>query len=235
MVKLTLKLPLLLLLFSCSNPGGVKPSSDTISIPESLEIDSSIVEMPKDIIVVHDTSFVDLLDYTNEISLDFRYADTNNFIHQKVYDCVQCLLRKEVVEGLVKANSSLKERSLRLRLFDCYRPKSVQFKMWEIYPDARYVANPNKKGSIHNRGGAVDLTLETIDGEQLDMGTDFDHFGKEAHIDYKELSDTVLSNRKILRDAMSQAGFTPIRTEWWHFNFGNSKKYNISNFPFDCE
>ena len=169
------------------------------------------------------------------MSYDFRYADTNNFIHEKVYECVECLLRKEVALALVKANNFLFEQGYRLKLFDCYRPKSVQFKMWEIYPDARYVANPNKSGSIHNRGGAVDVSLEHLNGTAVDMGTDFDHFGKEAHIDYTFLDETVILNRKILQKAMTNAGFTTIRTEWWHFNFGKSKKYNISNFQFDCE
>ena len=106
--------------------------------------------------------------------------------------------------------------------------------MWSIFPDGRYVANPHKSGSIHNRGGAVDITLVNSNGEALDMGTDFDHFGEEAHLDYTELSDKVKKNRKILQALMLSEGFVALKTEWWHFNFQEAKKYECSNFPIDC-
>ena len=105
--------------------------------------------------------------------------------------------------------------------------------MWEVLPDGRYVANP-KNGSIHNRGGAVDITLIDMEGNKLDMGTDFDHFGEEAHHAYTKLSEVVIANRKLLNEGMQKFGFTPIRTEWWHYNFGNSKKYPVSNFKVKC-
>lgn len=202
--------------------------------PEStLESDSIIETVPSK--VLNDTSFANLYEFTDQISLDFRYADTNNFLNEKVYDCASCVLRREVLKALVSVNNSLHHLGYRLRLFDCYRPLSVQFKMWEIYSNASYVANPHKKGSIHNRGGAVDITLETLEGEQVDMGTDFDHFGKEAHIDYYNLSDRILGNRKTLQTAMRRGGFTTIRSEWWHFNYKNSSTYTTSNFPITCD
>ena len=230
------------ILTSCNDKESSQPANsaivDTLSTTEEI-IEDTIAEEVSDTTLIEvptsDTSFVSLNDFNHDLSLDFRYADTNNFLHEKVYDCANCVLRKEVVASLLKINSTLLTQGYRLRLFDCYRPLSVQFKMWEIYPDGRYVANPNKSGSIHNRGGAVDLTLENVDGEQLDMGTDFDHFGKEAHIDYSELQDTVLNNRKLLQDAMINGGFSSIRTEWWHYNFKNSKTYSTSNFPITCD
>ncbi|BDD07189.1 M15 family metallopeptidase [Aureibacter tunicatorum] len=182
-----------------------------------------------------DTSFVSLSTYDTNIAYDFRYASDNNFLEQKVYDCVDCLLRKEVADALVEVNAELNHLGYRLKLYDCYRPLSVQEKMWEIYPNANYVANPHTSGSSHNRGGAVDLTLEYLDGSTVDMGTDFDHFGKEAHIDYADLPKNILNNRKMLRTAMMEYGFKPIRTEWWHFYFESSKKYKLSNFQFDCK
>ena len=203
------------------------------------EVDSSTDNsyVPTDTVqpTVHDTDFVNLSSYESVFSYDMRYADTNNFLHEKVYDCPTCLLRKEVVDALVKVNDSLLELGYRIKLFDCYRPKSVQLKMWEIYPDGRYVANPHKNGSVHNRGGAVDITLVNLNGEELDMGTGFDHFGEEAHSAYQNLPDTVLKNRAFLKESMEVHGFSGIRTEWWHYNFGSAKTYGLSNFPIHCE
>jgi D-alanyl-D-alanine dipeptidase len=184
---------------------------------------------------VHDTDFVDLSSYKSTFAYDMRYADTNNFLKEKVYECPTCYLRKAVVEALIQVNDSLFNLGFRIKLFDCYRPKSVQLKMWDIFPDGRYVANPHKNGSVHNRGGAVDITLETLEGVELDMGTGFDHFGKEAHSDYMQHSDTVLANRAFLKNSMENYGFSGIRTEWWHYNFGSAKSYGLSNFPIHCE
>ena len=106
--------------------------------------------------------------------------------------------------------------------------------MWKIYPNAKYVANPYKNGSSHNRGGAVDITLCKINGDEVDMGTDFDHFGEEAHHAYTALSDEILNNRKLLKVTMQKFGFNPIRTEWWHYNYKNASSYKISNFKTEC-
>ena len=162
-----------------------------------------------------------------------RYATNNNFLKSTVYECNACLLRKEVARDLVKANDHFMAKGYRIKLFDCYRPLDVQKKMWKILPDARYVANPSR-GSIHNRGGAVDLTLVDESGTELDMGTDFDHFGKEAHHDYQNLDPTVIQNRKLLKDGMEKFGFKPISTEWWHYNFRSTRDYPVSNFKTKC-
>lgn len=181
-----------------------------------------------------DTCFISLNKFDHDISFDFRYSTSNNFLKEAVYDCVDCVLRKEVIEALIRVNKNLQVKGYRLCLFDCYRPLDIQKKMWDIYPNSKYVANPYKNGSKHNRGGAVDLTIETLNGEELDMGTDFDYFGVEAHTYFNELSEKVLNNRKVLRDAMLKEGFSTINSEWWHFNFNNSKNYELSNFKFDC-
>lgn len=99
-------------------------------------------------------------------------------------------------------------------------------RMWEIMPDERYVANPSK-GSRHNRGCAVDLTLIDSLGNELDMGTSYDDFTEKSHIDYQDLPPKVLQNRKLLRETMMKFGFVPMRTEWWHFDYKDWKKYPI--------
>ncbi len=180
-----------------------------------------------------DTSLVFLGDVDSTIATDVRYATTNNFTHQVLYPTSKVYLRKIVAEHLKMVNDYVKKKyGLRLKVFDGYRPLSVQKKMWQIVPDSRYVANP-KNGSRHNRGAAVDLTLIDSTGKKLDMGTDFDDFTEKAHPDYPNLPEKVKRNRKILREAMMKFGFLPLKTEWWHFDFHGWKKFHILDKTFD--
>jgi D-alanyl-D-alanine dipeptidase len=114
-----------------------------------------------------DTTFVRLADFSDGFAYDLRYATENNFLEEKVYECAECYTRVKTAKALLAANSDFKDKGVRIKFFDCYRPNSVQYKMWEIVPNPQYVANPDK-GSIHNKGGAVDITLETLKGEELD-------------------------------------------------------------------
>ncbi len=178
---------------------------------------------------------VNIADFDSEFAYDVRYATVNNFLDQKVYDCVQCLLIPEVAEALVEANNYFCELGYKIKLFDCYRPLSVQKKMWEIYPNPGYVGNPYGSGSIHNRGAAIDMTIVKLDGTPLDMGSDYDFFGKAAHIDHPH-NETITANRKQLWSVMKKFGFSPIRTEWWHFNY-DEKNYGLKilDIDFDCD
>ena len=182
---------------------------------------------------IADTTFVRLADYSHNFAYDLRYATTNNFLKEKVYDCAECYTRVKTARALLKANKELNSLGYRIKFFDCYRPNSVQYKMWEIVPNPQYVANP-KKGSIHNKGGAVDITLEKLDGVELDMGTDFDFFGKRAYHDNFNLPKQVLANRKILKETMEKYGFWSIRTEWWHYNLSAASNDKVANFKWDC-
>lgn len=177
---------------------------------------------------------VNLAELSNGFSYDMRYATTHNFLSEQLYDCAKCLLRPEVAKALIKANKHFYSLGYRIRIFDCYRPLDIQKKMWKIMPRATYLANPYDGGSVHNRGAAIDLTLETLEGCYVDMGTDFDHFGKAAHIDNFSLDKQVLENRKMLQDGMRNVGFSSIRTEWWHFNYQKNKHYALLNIPLPC-
>lgn len=181
-----------------------------------------------------DTAFVSMNKYSKDFFFDMRYAGTNNFLKQKVYDCDECLVRREVAEHLIAANAHFKKKGFQIKFFDCYRPLDVQKLMWEIFPDGRYVANPYTNGSIHNKGGAVDITLVDLNGNELDMGTEFDFFGQASHHNFDNLSDTVLTNRKLLKSTMESFSFVSIRSEWWHYNFIDSKDYSLSNFKTNC-
>lgn len=178
---------------------------------------------------------VNIDQYDSEFSYDVRYATADNFLKQQVYDCVQCLLIPEVAEAVVAANNYFCELGYQIKFYDCYRPLSVQKKMWEIYPNPGYVGNPYGSGSIHNRGAAIDMTIVKLDGTTLDMGSDYDFFGKEAHIDHPH-NEEVTANRKLLWEVMKKFGFSPIRTEWWHFNY-DAKNYGLKvlDIDFDCD
>ncbi len=182
---------------------------------------------------VADTTFVRLADYNKDFEYDLRYATENNFLKAKVYDCAECYTRVKTAKALVKANKDFIKQGYRIKFFDCYRPNSVQYKMWEIVPNPQYVANP-VKGSIHNKGGAVDITLVTLGGDELDMGTDFDFFGKKAYHDNVDLPQEILHNRKILKETMEKYGFWSVRTEWWHYNLSSASNDRISDFKWEC-
>lgn len=177
-----------------------------------------------------------LVDISDKIEFDYeiRYATTNNFISEVLYDCAKCLLQPEVAQALIEANRYFCEKGYKIKIYDCYRPLDVQKKMWKKVPRATYVANPYDGASVHNRAAAVDITLVTLEGCYLEMGTDYDYFGREAHIDNYNLSEEILSNRKVLIEGMRKFGFNTIRTEWWHFSYEKNWQYPILNEPLPC-
>ncbi|PWL37689.1 peptidase M15 [Flagellimonas aquimarina] len=181
-----------------------------------------------------DTTFVRLADFSNGFAYDLRYATENNFLKAKVYDCAECYTRVKTAKALIEANKDFLRAGAKIKFFDCYRPNSVQYKMWEIVPNPQYVANP-VKGSIHNKGGAVDITLVDLDGNELDMGTDFDFFGKRAYHDNLDLPEEILANRKLLKETMEAHGFWSIRTEWWHYNLSSGSNDRVANFKWECK
>ncbi len=178
-------------------------------------------------------AFVNLQNYSHDFVFEMKYATTDNFLKQKVYPCDECFLRAKTVKALLEANKSFLEKGFRIKIYDCYRPKAIQKQMWKIVPDANYVANP-KKGSIHNRGGAVDISLVDSNGKELDMGTKFDFFGEAAGHNYLNLSDTIIANRKFLKEIMLQHNFKSFDSEWWHYNLNGSNKDAVSNQKWNC-
>ena len=179
------------------------------------------------------SDFVRLKDLSPDFVYELKYATPDNFLKQAVYDCGECYLRKSTAEALVKANEAFKQLGYRIKLFDCYRPLSVQKKMWKILPGTHYVANP-AKGSKHNRGAAVDLTLVDAQGKELNMGTPFDFFGKEAHHTYTQYSKEVLENRKLLKETLDKFNFKSIYSEWWHYEYRPEMQSKVENFEWQC-
>jgi D-alanyl-D-alanine dipeptidase len=184
--------------------------------------------------VVNDTTFVNLKDYSQDFVYDMKYATEDNFLKSKVYDCAECFLRYKTVKALILANERLIKKGFKIKLFDCYRPLDIQKKMWAIVPNPKYVANPSK-GSIHNRGGAVDITLVDLNGKELDMGTAFDYFGVEASHNYLSFSKEIKNNRKLLRKYMEKECFNSFDSEWWHYNLKTALNDKVSNIKWDCK
>jgi len=178
---------------------------------------------------------VDLATLSESFVYEMRYATPDNFMGETLYDCAKCLLQPEVAAALVEANDYFESLGYRIRIYDCYRPLDVQKKMWDKLPKHSYVGNPYGRGSIHNRGAAVDLTIETLEGCHVEMGTEFDHLGPAANIDNYNFPKEILNNRKLLWEGMRKFGFHPIRTEWWHFNFRKNRSYDILNIPIPCD
>lgn len=174
---------------------------------------------------------VDAKKFDFSLTLDIRYATKNNFTHTKVYPEARCCLRRPVAESLARVQSSLKMRGLRLKVFDCYRPLSVQKKFWELVPDEKYVADP-KKGSRHNRGAAVDVTLVDSTGQEVEMPSGYDDFSEKAHRNFQRASKISKANRALLEKAMEREGFLGFETEWWHFDHKDWQNYPIEDIPF---
>lgn len=226
----------LFILISCKSVKEVRVVNQYISDDEIEKIDERHLK-PNSISLVednNDTIFVNLQTYSNNFVLDMKYATSDNFLNEKVYDCAKCYLRLKTVKSLINANNDFLEKGYKIKIFDCYRPLDIQKRMWKIISNPEYVADPSK-GSIHNRGGAVDITLVDSKGNELDMGTSFDFFGIEASHDYQNLSEEVKSNRKLLKEVMLKNNFKSFDSEWWHYNLKDSSLDNLSNFKWKCD
>ena len=178
-----------------------------------------------------DNPLIDVQKAIPHVRIDIRYATANNFMKEILYPEARCLLRGEVVPSLARVQDALEKRGLALKIFDAYRPLSVQKKMWARMPVEGYVANP-AKGSNHNRGAAVDVTLVDKDGNELPMPSAYDEFSERAHRDYKGGTEEERKYRQILEDEMQKENFHGISTEWWHFDFKDAKQFPVLDLPF---
>ncbi|KAA3610417.1 MAG: peptidase M15 [Calditrichaeota bacterium] len=179
-----------------------------------------------------DKSIVEVTKINPNIILDIRYATENNFLKEIVYPEARCFMRYKAAVKLDSIQKELETIGLGLKIFDGYRPLSVQKKMWEVYPDDRYVANP-KNGSRHNRGAAVDLTLVDSLGNDLKMPTDYDSFSEKAHHSFISPDKEIMRNRWILKTIMQKYGFKTLKTEWWHYDLIGWQEYEIMDVSFD--
>lgn len=175
------------------------------------------------------SDFVDITRVDSSILVELRYATANNVARRPLYPPgTPALVRASVAERLVVAQKYLKEKGYGLKIWDAYRPRATQEKLWQTLQDRSYVANPKGGvGSMHVRGTAVDVTLVDSSGREVPMPTDFDSFTPAALIEYKGNNPTVRANLKLLQKAMAHGGFYGLRTEWWHFCAPDWKRYPL--------
>lgn len=163
------------------------------------------------------------------IPLDIRYATTNNFMKQTLYPVAKAYLRAPAARALAEVQRELATRGLGLKVFDAYRPYSVTEAMWEPIKNPDFVADP-AKGSRHNRGAAVDLTIVDLKtGAEVAMPTPYDDFTERAAHAFNDLPADALANRALLRDVMTKQGFEPLPSEWWHYDFGGWQRFELMN------
>lgn len=167
-----------------------------------------------------------------DVVVDLRYATPDNFMGKAVYPATaRCLLIAPSLAKLEAAAKTLRTQGYRLKLYDCYRPHHVQWELWKVLPKPGYVADP-RTGSNHNRGGAIDLSIVTLDGGVVEMPSSYDFFGPAAHHGFDGGTSVARENRERLKAAMTSAGFTINRMEWWHYDLPNAKAFPLRDEPF---
>lgn len=178
---------------------------------------------------------VELVKLDSTFKLDIRYATSNNFMHRPMYTQGRAFLQREAAEALVRVSRRLHKQGYGLLIFDGYRPWSITKKFWDETPAEKhnFVADP-QKGSKHNRGCAVDLSLYSLKtGREIRMPSPYDDFTEKASPLYKGGATKLRRMRDLLRHAMESGGFTVNDYEWWHFDYRGWEKYAISDLPFE--
>ena len=176
---------------------------------------------------------IDLEQYIPGIVLDIRYATTNNFTGEKIYNLAKAYARKPVADAVKRAQAELQKQGLGIKIFDAYRPYKATVRFYEVYKDTTYVASPYK-GSRHNRGCAIDMTLINLKtGEELKMPTGYDSFQKEAWPSTPIKDPEARKNRALIIQVMKKQGFKVNGSEWWHFDFIGWRNYEVLDIDFE--
>lgn len=223
MNKRVLRTPLIVLLFLACSHGAVviPPNEYGLQVVGDRRLYHRLIEADPGQVLVP------LTQANSNIRLDIRYATTDNFMKTRLYPRPEAWARCEVALALARVQSSLEPRGIGLKVFDAYRPYSVTVAMWEPIRDPDYVADP-AKGSRHNRGAAIDVTLvDLATGEELPMPTPYDDFTRAASHEASDLPLAALQNRAILRGAMEAEGFEALSSEWWHYDYRGWERFPL--------
>ena len=176
-----------------------------------------------------DDEYVIVNKYIPDIYVELMYATDNNFTGVRIYGFTDAYLRYGTVKKLANVQKELKEQGYSLKIWDAYRPFEAQQKLWEVYPDPNYVANPANGMKKHNLGGTVDITMVAADGSVISMPTEFDDFSLKADRDYSDIEDEeAVKNVMILQNAMENNGFTGYQGEWW--DYSDTVEYEAVDF-----
>jgi D-alanyl-D-alanine dipeptidase len=180
-------------------------------------------------------SLTELITLDRTIKLDIRYATPRNFMHRAMYTQARAFLQRPAAEALLRAHRKLARLGYGLLIFDGYRPWSVTKQFWDETPPEKhsFVADPSK-GSKHNRGCAVDLSLYDLKtGKEIIMPCPYDEFTKRASPHYTGGSPRQRRMRELLRTSMEREGFSVDPGEWWHFDYRDWTQYRVLNIPFE--
>lgn len=176
-----------------------------------------------------DDEYVLVKKYIPDIYVELRYATENNFTGVKIYDFTEAYLRYGTVKKLAQVQKELKQQGYSLKIWDAYRPFEAQQKLWEVYPDPNYVANPANGMRKHNLGGTVDITMVAADGSIIPMPSEFDDFSLKADRNYSDIdNEEAVNNVMILQNAMENNGFTGYQGEWW--DYSDTVEYEAVDF-----
>ncbi|MFC2083917.1 M15 family metallopeptidase [Bacteroidota bacterium] len=198
-----------------------------------------------------DDELVNPKDLIYDIMIDLKYSTPDHSFYNipdrgdiqlpKFYTCNECLMVLELANALKIVQDTLRNirnfngqeypEGIGIKIWDGYRPRAVQYLFWEIFPNPVYIADPNS-GSMHNRAGAVDLTLIDLStGEELEMPTEFDDFSTTASHSYSDLPAHVKNNRELLKSVMTDIGGLRLYSaEWWHYNLSGAGSFPLSDY-----
>ena len=171
-------------------------------------------------------ALVEILPETHKVEILLLYGTNDNFTGKSVYDRPRCYLHTDAEKLLSNAVELAAQLSLKIRIYDAFRPSEAQWVLWRHSPDPNFLADPNI-GSPHSRGVAIDVTLLDTSGQELDMGTGFDEFSDLSHHGNPGISTVAKRNRMLLLGIMTVAGWDFFKNEWWHYQLFNSKTYQL--------
>lgn len=175
---------------------------------------------------------IDLQALIPDAVLDIRYATKDNLTGRPLYPFAAAFLRRSSADKLEKAAADLRSKGYRLVIYDAYRPLSAQKALWAAKPDPRFVADP-AKGSSHNRGGAVDLSLADSEGKALEMPSDYDDFGPRGRHGAEGVPPEARRRAELLKEALEAAGFVAYAGEWWHYRDPDAAGWPVLDIPFE--
>ncbi|MFN8257421.1 MAG: M15 family metallopeptidase [Bacteroidales bacterium] len=212
---------------------GFDVFGQTSAYPPDLKIIHSVQEYLETIRKNPAKEMVDLEKVIPGIVLDIRYSTTNNFTGIQLYKLAKAFARKPVADSLAAVQRDLNNIGLGIKIYDAYRPYSVTVKIFEIIPDSTYAASP-AKGSKHNTGSAIDLTLVDLKtGKELAMPTEYDNTTPKAWHSNNNLSAEIIHNRSLLSGLMVKHGFVIYEPEWWHYSFKNNRDFELMDIGFE--
>lgn len=206
---------------------SVFPSMDPVTESTAETAGVSVISPTIETKTPEDSDLVRVVDYIPDIVVDLKYATTDNFTGQVIYEFSDAYLRYGTVKKLAAVQEALRSQGLCLKIWDGYRPVYGQYRLWKACPDPTYVSDPTKGTSSHCRGNTVDITLLDASGNELEMPTGFDDFSKKADRDYADCTARAAANAKLLEQLMYDNGFRGYSAEWWHYT--DLDAYDIEN------